>query len=99
MPNVGIDAPRFNAGTDPSTYRRRLSGDPVLENEPMDEKRNRISQYTGGAVVVVSAAPLTGKVELAVAGEEPVFLQLDRKSARQLASALLDFLGDDVPPK
>lgn len=65
----------------------------------MDEKRNRISRYIGGAVVVVSPAPLTGKVELAVAGEEAVYLHVDRKSARQLASALLDFLGEDVAPK
>lgn len=65
----------------------------------MDEKRNRVSQYTGGAVVVVSTAPLIGQVELAVAGEEPVHLRLDRKSARQLASALVDFLGDDAPPR
>jgi hypothetical protein len=34
-----------------------------------------------------------------VAGEEAGYLQLDRESARQLASALLDFLGDDVPVK
>ena len=65
----------------------------------MNEKRNRISQYRGGSVVVVSAAPLTGTVELAVAGEEPVHLQLYRNSARQLAAALLDFLGDEVAPK
>ena len=65
----------------------------------MDEQRSRTSHYTGGAVVVVSQIPLTGKVELAVAGGEPCELQLDRKSARQLASALLDFLGDDVPVK
>ena len=65
----------------------------------MDEKRNRISQFTGGTVVVVSTAPLMGNVELAVAGEAPVTLQLDRTSARRLASALLDFLGDDVPLK
>ena len=65
----------------------------------MDEQGSRTCHYAGGAVVVVSRTPLTGKVELTAAGGEPLELQLDRKSARQLASALLDFLGEDVPVK
>jgi hypothetical protein len=65
----------------------------------MDEKRSRTSRYAGGEVVVVSRTPLTGTVKLILAGEEPVHLQLDRQSARKLAGALLDFLGDDVPVK
>jgi len=65
----------------------------------MEEKRSLTSRYAGGGVMVVSTAPLMGKVELTAADAEPVYLELDRKSARQLASALLDFLGDPVPQK
>src|SRR5262249_44173490 len=57
---------------------KALSAESVpRESDPMEVKRSRISHYTGGEVVVISRAPLTGKVELEVAGEEPVDLKLD----------------------
>jgi hypothetical protein len=65
----------------------------------MEEKRSLTSHYAGGEVVIVSTAPLTGRLELEAANENAIYLQLDRKSARQLAAALLDFLGDDVLQK
>ncbi|WP_018240757.1 hypothetical protein [Ensifer sp. BR816] len=66
-----------------------------------DDRDPTTVEYQGNDVSVFSTDPLTGTLELVSDQEEIILVELDRASAENLLSALLQFLnkgeGDDAP--
>jgi hypothetical protein len=67
----------------------------------VDEEKGRKAEYQGNDIAVLSKDPLIGDCELMMDDDDIVNLRLDRESAEDLLSALVQFLaageGDDAP--
>ncbi|WP_353646533.1 hypothetical protein [Mesorhizobium sp. WSM2239] len=68
----------------------------------MNDDPPKTAEYQDGDITILSRAPLVGTLELTDNDSEPIELQLDRRSAQALMTALTKFLltgeGEDAPP-
>ncbi|MER9853748.1 MULTISPECIES: hypothetical protein [unclassified Mesorhizobium] len=71
---------------------RSLRG-PATKEDKMDAEQERTAEYQGNDIAVLSREPLTGSCELMMNDDGIVELMLDRESAEDLISALVQFLG------